>query len=183
MRDYGTLRAIRDNEIELIRGWRNAPNVRVNMYTRHEIGADEHRAWWSAVQTRSDQAYFMYEFCGTPTGVVAFNAIDRVNCNSSWAFYANPHSPKGVGTRMEFLALEHAFNDLSLHKLYCEVFAFNKPVIRLHQKFGFQTEGTLRDQRIVDGVFIDVLRLGILASEWTLMRAIMQERIDARWKD
>ena len=64
---------------------------------------------------------------------------------------------------MEFLALEHAFNTLKLHKLYCEVFAFNSPVVKLHQKFGFQIEGTFREQRVVDGSYVDVFRLDILA--------------------
>lgn len=41
---------------------------------------------------------------------------------------------------MEYLALEYAFKDMGLHKLFCEVLAFNAPVIKLHQKFGFKIE-------------------------------------------
>ena len=183
MRDYGVLRAIRENEIELVRVWRNAPNVRANMYTQHEISEAEHLAWWSQLVARADQAYFMYELQGSPVGVVGFTAIDPVNRNASWAFYAGPDSPKGAGTKMEFLALDHAFSGLKLHKLYCEVFAFNKPVLKLHQKFGFQTEGTFREQRVVESRYVDVVRMAILEAEWSSGREAMKARIDSLLKD
>ena len=87
MDSYGSLRSIRDDEIELVRTWRNAPSVRANMYTSHEIGADEHRSWWSQVQRRDDQAYFMYEVGGVPIGVVDFTVSDPFIRNAYWACY------------------------------------------------------------------------------------------------
>jgi UDP-4-amino-4,6-dideoxy-N-acetyl-beta-L-altrosamine N-acetyltransferase len=178
--DVGVLREIRDEEVDLMRSWRNAPTVRMNMYTRHEISPEEHRSWWAATRQRNDMAYFMYEHDGRPTGIVSFNSIDRVNRNSAWAFYADPGAAKGVGSKMELLALDYAFGPLGLHKLHCEVFAFNSAVVRLHQKFGFQVEGRFREHRLVDCAFVDVVRLGILAREWTSLRPQMLERIGAR---
>ena len=71
---------------------------------------------------------------------------------------------------MEFLALEHAFNEIRIHKLCCEVLAFNMPVVKLHKKFGFKIEGILRDQHKMDDAFVDIYRLGILKSEWNSNR-------------
>lgn len=173
----GCLRAIKTEELELMLSWRNAPNVRSNMYTRHEISLDEHFAWWEKIQTRADQQYFMYENQGKPLGIVAFNEIDRTNQNSSWAFYASPDAPKGTGSKMEFLALEHAFSEMRLHKLNCEVLAFNKPVVKLHEKFGFQIEGTLREHHKVDDAFVDIIRLGILEPDWASKREEMQSKL------
>src|SRR5690554_5898380 len=115
--------------------WRNHPAVRANMYTRHPISRNEHLAWWKNTAGRDDCAYFMYERVGTPLGIVGFTELDRTNANCSWAFYASPEAPRGTGSRMEYLALEYAFGTLRLHKLYCEVLAFNSGVITLHQKF------------------------------------------------
>ena len=173
----GLLRAIKPNELELMLAWRNAPSVRANMYTRHEISLDEHLQWWARTQSRADQKYFMYESQGTPLGIVAFTGIDSASRNSSWAFYASPQAPKGTGSRMEYLALECAFYELQLHKLCCEVLAFNSPVIKLHQKFGFKVEGILREQHKVEDAFVDVYRLGILASEWNSQREEMREKL------
>lgn len=173
----GRLRAIESDELELMLAWRNAPGVRANMYTRHEISLQEHLAWWSRIQQRTDQRYFMYEYKSQPLGIVAFNGIDTTNGNSAWAFYASPDAPKGTGSRMEFLALEHAFHEMQLYKLCCEVLAFNSAVIKLHQKFGFKVEGILREQHRLDDGFVDIYRLGIFASEWQECRDTLLEKL------
>lgn len=177
MQPLGKLRNIKLQELELMLGWRNAPNVRANMYTRHEISIDEHLAWWTKIQQRHDQRYFMYEAGGTPLGIIGFSNIDRTSENSSWAFYASPEAPKGTGSKMEFLAIDYAFNDLSLHKLHCEVLAFNTQVIKLHQKFGFSIEGKLREHHKVDEDFIDIYQLSLLAPEWAEKRADMLDKL------
>jgi len=56
----GTLKPIAPSELELMRSWRNAPAVRKNMYTTHEISAEEHMSWWSRIKDRKDCEYFMY---------------------------------------------------------------------------------------------------------------------------
>lgn len=78
---------------------------------------------------------------------------------------------------MEFLALEYAFNQLKLHKLYCEVLAFNSAVINLHQKFGFTVEGIFREQHMHDSAFVDIYRLAILATEWNSQRDRMTQKL------
>lgn len=173
----GILREIADNEIELMLAWRNEPAVRANMYTQHEISLHEHLAWWERTRDRADQKYFMYEFAGNAGGIAALTDIDINNKNSTWAFYSSPTAPTGTGSKMEFLILEHAFNELKLEKLYCEVLAFNTPVIKLHHKFGFITEGVFRKQYNLNGTLIDVYRLGILASEWQELRETIQEKL------
>jgi len=178
MQSFGKLRGIKPEELELMLSWRNAPNVRANMYTRHEISTGEHLAWWSRVQQRTDQKYFMYEMGGAPSGIVGFMGIDTDSRNSSWAFYSSPAAPKGTGSKMEFLALEYAFHELGLHKLHCEVLAFNSPVIKLHQKFGFKVEGILREHHKVDDTFVDVYRLGLLSHEWEEHRTAMHDKIE-----
>lgn len=166
----GALRAIDDTELELMLSWRNSPAIRENMYSMHEISLAEHLSWWDHIIRSENHRYFMYEFQGKPLGIVGFTGVDRGNQNSSWAFYASPDAPKGTGSRMEILALDYAFNELRLHKLCCEVLAFNMPVIKMHEKFGFEIEGVFRDQYYRDGRFLDIYRLGLLASKWSEVR-------------
>ena len=175
---FGVLRAIDATELELMREWRNAPAVRENMYTRHEISQQEHLSWWTNTQQRQDQQYFMYEFNGVPAGIVGFTQIDMASANATWAFYASPQAPKGTGSRMEYLALEYAFTALKLNKLCCEVLAFNEAVIKLHKKFAFVVEGVLREQHRVAATFVDVYRLGLLAREWADQRPRMAEKLE-----
>lgn len=174
---FGTLRPIKDSELELMLSWRNTPTVRENMYTSHEITLTEHLSWWARIQDSGSQQYFMYEYQDKPLGIVGFTNIDENNQNSSWAFYASPNAPKGNGSRMEILALDYAFNELKLHKLCCEVLGFNTPVIKLHEKFGFKVEGIFREQYHRDSLFIDIYRLGILKDEWAGVREGMVAKL------
>ncbi|WP_259679218.1 UDP-4-amino-4,6-dideoxy-N-acetyl-beta-L-altrosamine N-acetyltransferase [Pseudomonas vranovensis] len=178
MQAFGKLRNIEADEVGLMLEWRNAPAVRANMYTRHVISEQEHLAWWQRLQQRQDQQYFMYEWHGGAAGIVGFTDIDTHSANASWAFYAAPDAAKGTGSRMEFLALEHAFNVLQLNKLNCEVLAFNSAVIKLHQKFAFQVEGIFREQHRVDDAYVDIYRLALLSREWDMHRDVMQEKLN-----
>lgn len=175
--DIGRLRDIAPSELEMMLSWRNSPGVRANMYTRHEISASEHFSWWERTKARADQKYFMYEYQEKQLGIIYLNDIDIINKNTAWGFYASPDAPKGTGSRMEYLALEYIFNEMKLHRLHCEVMAFNTPVIKLHKKFGFKVEGVQREQKLVEGGYADVYFLGILNSEWQALRKEMLDKL------
>ena len=171
MSSLGRLRAVENSDLEMMRFWRNAPSIRSKMYSRHEISYEEHQAWWARTRHCEDKEYFLYERNDAALGVVGFTQIDRVNQNCFWAFYANPSASRGTGSRMEFLALEHVFKTLGLHKLSCEVLAFNEPVIKLHKKFGFREEGVFREHHKMNEDYMDIVRLGLLARDWAERRA------------
>lgn len=179
MAGIGRFRAIEDSELEMMLAWRNQPNVRENMYTQHEITWGEHIAWWERLKQQSAQTYFMYECDSQPQGIVYFTSIDNACLNCAWGFYSSPDAPRGTGTKMEFLALDYVFKELGLHKLYCEVLAYNAAVIRLHGKFGFTQEGIFRQQFKREGEFFDIVRLGMLSSEWASLRDGIKQRIIA----
>src|SRR5690606_22473244 len=108
--------------------------------------------------------------------VVYFYNIGKTNSNAFWGFYAAEGSARGVGSRMEYEALQYAFHDLNLHKLNCEVIATNDKVLRLHKKFGFLQEGLFRDFHFNGHEHVDVVRMGILCEEWKLKQPEMLER-------
>ena len=175
--EMGHLRQIREDEVELMLEWRNAPSVRMHMYNQDEIPRQIHFDWWERTKQQDDCQYFMYENDQTPLGIVAFNSINRKQANSSWAFYAATDAPRGTGSQMEFLALDHAFGVLNLHKLHCEVLSSNRAVVRLHEKFGFRIEGVFREQFFLREEFIDIIRLGILRAEWDAARPRLLETL------
>ena len=59
MSQLGILRSIGDDELELMRSWRNEPAVRANMYTQHEISREEHLAWWEKINNTKSQREWM----------------------------------------------------------------------------------------------------------------------------
>jgi len=175
----GKLREICDSEVELMRQWRNQPGVRQNMYTTHEISSEEHALWWGKTKARSDCQYFMYQLGDGPEGVVSFTQIDRNNGTAFWAFYAAPGARKGTGGRMEYLALQHAFEVLGLRKLSCEVLSFNTAVVKMHHKFGFEEEGRFRKHYKAADEWADVHRLALFADEWRKRAPEMFEKLSS----
>lgn len=177
---FGNLRPMVDADLEMVLAWRNRPAVRMNMYTQHTITLAEHTAWWQRNKDHPSQRYFIFISAGDPTGVVSFNDFNSLAKTSFWAFYAAPHAPKGSGSRMEFLALEYFFQTLHMHKLSCEVLAFNESVLNLHRKFGFQQEGCFEKHALIDGNHIDVHRLALFADSWQDVRIAMHAKIMQR---
>ncbi|WP_439816621.1 UDP-4-amino-4,6-dideoxy-N-acetyl-beta-L-altrosamine N-acetyltransferase [Zavarzinia sp. CC-PAN008] len=166
------LRPVRDDDRERVRAWRNAPAVRRHMYTDHQIGADEHARWWDAAVRDPRLDLLIAEWRGQPMGFVSISAIDARHGTCFWAFYIGPDErPKGLGSVMEVLALDRMTNHHGLRKIGCEVLASNDAVVRMHQGFGFQVEGTFRDQIEKDGQHIDVIRLALFTADWQRERA------------
>ncbi|HSO81619.1 UDP-4-amino-4,6-dideoxy-N-acetyl-beta-L-altrosamine N-acetyltransferase [Thiocapsa sp.] len=148
-------------DLDLILPWRNAPAVRRNMYTHHEISPAEHRAWFQRIQQDYGARWYLYcDAADNPQGVVYFTTINTEQGTAFWGFYARPDAPPGTGTRILYEALELAFGELSLHKLNGEVLATNVISINLHKNVGFTQEGLFRDQHFDGTRHIDVVRLG-----------------------
>jgi len=176
------LRNMAEADLETILRWRNAERIRANMYTDHEISMDEHRAWFARTQQDSDTVNLICEHEGVPVGFVNFIQIDRKNGKAYWGFYLGEESGRGRGPAMEFLALDYAFDVLGLRKLCCEVFSFNQPVLKLHEKFGFKEEGCFRKHVLKKDRYEDIVSLAIFQEDWTMIRERMA-RICFRGKD
>ena len=171
------LRPLQTSDLETILEWRNDPSVRQNMYTQDIISIEQHRTWWSDVSCRNDKKYFICEEFGVAVGVVAFTDINFRIGHASWAFYSDPNARRGTGSSMELLALDFAFLDMKLNKLYCEVLSFNQSVINMHKKFGFNVEGTFVQQFKNENGYSDVVRLAIFQTEWAVRRSEIIQKL------
>jgi len=172
------VRPATDADRELVRGWRNHPQVRQASLTTHEIGPAEHARWWSAALSRPDRRIVIYLHDGVPAGVVIFD-LDGQD-GATWSFYVDVAGLGGDGggsaallaawVALERDAVAYAFDELRLRRLGGEVLGWNAAVIALHRRFGFRETG--REQRMVDGVAQDVV--------WLELRAEDRERGVAR---
>jgi UDP-4-amino-4,6-dideoxy-N-acetyl-beta-L-altrosamine N-acetyltransferase len=153
-------------DLDLVLEWRNKPEIRMNMYTSHVISREEHYAWFERVALDSTKRYFICMADETPVGVVGFVDIMETAKTASWAFYSGDLSRRGIGSQMEYLALNYAFDELGLEKLNCEVLDFNQAVIKLHRKFGFEIEGIFKAQHYDGEKYHDIYRLAMFRKDW-----------------
>jgi UDP-4-amino-4,6-dideoxy-N-acetyl-beta-L-altrosamine N-acetyltransferase len=158
--------------------WRNAPEVRNNMYTYHVISNAEHARWFeSCNKDESRLNCLALDANEEPIGVVNFGQIDLRSKTSFWGYYERPGVPKGSALLIEFLVCHFVFEEWKFHKLNCEVLEFNKAVFNMHIKAGFKNEGAFRQHYWREGVYYDVFRLGMLADEWAQSKAKIIERL------
>lgn len=161
------LRPILEAELEVVREWRNHPDVRRYMYTQHEIGAEEHRAWFERAQQDPNRHPLLYLRQGTPMGFANISIVNVPARRAEWGFYLAPDSLAGSGQRLGRATLAYAFETLGLHKLCGEALAFNTRSIRFHERLGFTREATLRDHHFDGHAFHEVIGFGLLASDRT----------------
>jgi UDP-4-amino-4,6-dideoxy-N-acetyl-beta-L-altrosamine N-acetyltransferase len=160
------LRPLRENDLAMVLRWRNAPEVRKNMYSSEIISEEEHAEWWQRMQSDSRVRLLIFEDAGEPLGFVSFTNYTGPGGSASWAFYSGDTSRKGIGSMMERAALEFAFGELEVHRLECEVLGFNRPVVDFHLKHGFEVEGVSRDAYQRDGERYSIFRLAMLRPKW-----------------
>lgn len=161
----GDLRPMELGDLELVRTWRNHPDVRRYMYTRHEIEAEEHRTWFDRAQNDERVSLLIYEIDGIPTGFVSFTATRSPDI-ADWGFYLAPNSEPRTGRGLGFAALRYAFEVKRLHKVCGQALGFNERSIRFHQALGFVQEGVLREHFFDGTHYQDIVCFGLIASEW-----------------
>lgn len=143
--------------------WRNHPDVRAVSLTQHEIGADEHSAWWESTKQRDDRLVLVYVKNDVPAGVVTFFDLDRDAGTSWWGYYLDND---GLAERGELLpawmqiqreAKRYAFDTLGLRVLEGEVLEGNEAVRRFNRRNGFEEVSS--EVREIDGVATTVWRV------------------------
>lgn len=148
--------------------WRNLPEIRRWMYTDHEITAAEHARWFAGVFGDDSRRYWIIEVDGRPAGLTHLTGISPQHRRAAMGYYvAEPAlRGRGVGAFAKFRAIEHAFGELGLDKLWAEALADNHASIALLESLGFRREALLRHHVIKAGAPVDVVGLGLLAGDW-----------------
>jgi UDP-4-amino-4,6-dideoxy-N-acetyl-beta-L-altrosamine N-acetyltransferase len=165
MNDGRGIRDVREDDLPMLLAWRNHPQVRSFMLSRHEIDLDEHRIWFEKVSRDPTRCMLIVNDDDGPVGFVQFADVMKGGI-SDWGFYARPDAPKGTGRKIGGAALDHAFGALGLHKVCGQAVADNKASIALHRALGFIEEGVLRDQKRIDGAYHSLICFGLMEHEW-----------------
>lgn len=71
---------------------------------------------------------------------------------------------QGLGSRLVKCSLTVAWSS-GFTRVGLDVFAANKPAIALYRKFGFEHEGVKVNGRLVNGVYDDIVAMGLLRND------------------
>lgn len=137
--------------------------------------------------TLSSLEKYLERFQGTPTdlilaiidkksnlhiGNVTLNRIDWVNRAADTGILIGRKDFWGKGYAFEAWALliEHAFKNLGLRKVNAGAIAGHDSSLGVLKKLGFQEEGVLRKEYLLDGEFRDAIRMGLFREEFDKCR-------------
>lgn len=168
------LRRILEDDLEKIRHWRMLPEITKYMYTDPDITPELQKLWHERISASDREKAWLIQLSesGTDVGLLSLNDIDPVHKRCCWAYYIAEGAARGKGLAksLECNIYDYAFSELDLNRVWCEVLAFNDKVVKLHELFGCQVEGVLREHVIKDATRHDVVRMGILRDEWQSIR-------------
>jgi RimJ/RimL family protein N-acetyltransferase len=166
------LRSLELTDCHRIHQWHNDPELYATLTGAfHPVGLTVVENWIKARMAYSEKEV-NFAICLTDTsehiGNMYLRDIDYINRNGFLgAFIGRPENRgKGYASEALLLAVEYAMKTLGLERLYMYVLADNLPARRHLERCGFQMEGTMRRHVFKNGVYKDVLVLGMCASDY-----------------
>lgn len=171
--------SLTEKDLELVREWRNSPEVSQYMYTENTITKVQQENWFKKISQEETSKYWIIKYDNNKIGVANLSDIDKRNSKCFWGFYLGNSSIRGqgIGAKIEFNVLKYVFEEISLNKLCGEVLSFNEKVVKMHEKFGFRREGYLRSHVQKSDKFHDVVVIGLLSNEWIQLKEALRKKI------
>lgn len=167
------LRPLVEDDYDAMRAAMDDPEVGRLTGTHGEVSEERAREW---LRTRKDQTdrldlAIVDRTTGACVGEAVLNGWDPDNQSCGFRILIGPAGrDRGLGTEATRLIVGYGFEELHLHRISLEVYAFNPRARRAYEKAGFVAEGVLRDALYWDGEWIDATVMSILAPEWHKLR-------------
>jgi len=148
-----TLTSIRAEDSEILFRWINDPEtVRYNAAYKPVHWAN-HEEWVRSLGKTSNKVIFAVRADERLVGVVQLIDIDQVHRSAELTIRIGEAEKRGMGygTLALHQAIDFAWRDLNLHRVWLRVFADNHRAIRAYEKAGFVREDVMREAAHIDG--------------------------------
>ncbi len=122
----------------------------------------------AAQEQNDDRFFFVIEnFDGEIVGSITAHSCEPHHGTFAYGIgIRREYQHKGYASEAIILLLRYFFLELRYQKVTVEVYSFNKPSIRLHERLGFQLEGRLRRMIFTKGQHFDKLLFGMTIEEF-----------------
>lgn len=164
------LAPLRAADSELLFAWINDRDLVVLNAPFRPVSRAEHDAWFDDVRSRDDVRIFGIRLQDGDrlVGSCQLHSIHPVNRSAELQIRigADDAQDRGVGTAAVRLLLRCAFEELALHRVQLRVFATNERARHVYERVGFRVEGVQREAVCIDGAWIDVVLMAILAADF-----------------
>lgn len=164
------LRPMTKKDLELKVEWINNPEVHKYLHYEIPLSLSKTEKWFqNAVADNTRRDFIIETTDAQPIGLIGLLHIDIRDQTAEFyiAIGEKTFWNKGIGTKSLLLLIVYAFEELNLYKIWATTRTANKASISLMKKIGFRKEGILREEKVVNGRRVDLVRMGLLRSEFT----------------
>lgn len=160
------LTEIREGDKQTLYKWINvAETVRFNA-PFSPISWNSHERWFESIGQDSSKVILAIreDEAGDIIGVIQLIDIHHVHRSAELTIRIGTDAErgKGLGTKALQLAIDFAWRDLNLQRIWLRVFDTNKRAIRAYEKAGFEHEGVMRRACWIDGGWRDEAVMSVL---------------------
>ncbi|MFW6384482.1 MAG: GNAT family N-acetyltransferase [Halodesulfurarchaeum sp.] len=165
--DRVDLRPIEREDLEFLQAAINDPAVRRNLTVRWPLNYEQEAEWFEEQVVSEERINLLIEGEDGPAGTIGLGEItDHDGTAELGIWLRGADQGKGYGTEASELLLDHAFDELRLHRIEARVFEGNTASRNLWETLGFEHEAVHREAVYLHGEYRDVHRYAMLENEW-----------------
>ncbi|HEY8004361.1 MAG TPA: GNAT family protein [Phenylobacterium sp.] len=165
--EFVVLRPITVEDAEITHRWRHDERA---LHLNRSAATVEDQARWIASRPANEFNYIIEIVGGPPVGMLSLVTIDLANRRAESARFliGDEAAAKGAPVAVEAMKLlyELAFDQLGLERIHGVIEERNTRMVKWQKYLGMVEEGRLRQHMRMDGEFVDVVALSLLADEY-----------------
>jgi RimJ/RimL family protein N-acetyltransferase len=147
LKNYGiTLTKLEEDSLELLRTWRNTPQISGNMEFRGYISQENQKLWFKNLCTETNY-YFIINYQDRKIGLIHLNKFNDENVSAHAGLFIAEKEFTGTGISLgaSLLILTYAFDELKLETIYAKIKRDNLSAIKYNNGLGFIFEKYLNE--------------------------------------
>jgi len=159
-----------EDDLAQTRSWANDKGLAADILRVLPVSETDQRRWLADINQDPAKQVFTIKTVDDDThiGNCGLYHVDWIHRRAEfWILIGNrEYHGRGIGTETTALILKYAFQSLNLQRVYLHVAENNAPAVALYSKTGFVKEGVLRNHYFINGQYLDVLVMSILAEDY-----------------
>lgn len=164
------LRAVEKQDLPFLRDWRNIVEFRKNFREVRELSLVDQESWFDHLQ-KTKHINYMFTIVDLdtqePIGAAGLLYINWIIRSADFSFYIGDDNKyignDGIAKEATQLLIDYGFKNLNLHKIWMELYEFDKEKIKFFtNEFKFKQDGLLRDNCFEGGLYHDSLIISLL---------------------
>lgn len=165
------LRAIEESDLAQLMAWRNRPELRRYFREYRELNSIQQKQWFdrNVIADPNTRMFAIVELStGRLLGACGLCYIDWVNRTADFSIYIGAdglYIDKIFAPDAARTMTRYAFDELGLHRLWTEIYAFDEQKNAFFNALGFSLDGRHRQTHWAEGAWHDSLFFSLLSTD------------------